>query len=301
MGSLASARQRQELHKLSRATTPQGSGYFARLAVDCVPRFNPHYTNRMNTLCIDIGNTSAHYGLVANKTVTGTGHFPTKLLLEGPSVELTALLAGPLATCDAVAYCSVVPAVNTHLEASLSEKHTPFHLTHENCLGLNLVYPKPAEIGQDRIANAIAAQAFYGTPAIVIDMGTAVTFDIISSRGYEGGIIAPGLSVMTKYLHEQTALLPELRPEDLLQVEGAIGKSTVHAMQLGVAVGFSGMIDALLQRVVNELASRGDKEPIILSTGGSVANLTKDWTRKSQFIEDLTLLGLNEAYRRASA
>ena len=80
-------------------------------------------------------------------------------------------------------------------------------------------------------------------------MGTAVTFDIISSKGYEGGIIAPGLAVMTHYLHEQTALLPELKPEDLVHIEDAIGKSTVDAMKLGVAVGFSGMIQSILNKI----------------------------------------------------
>lgn len=253
----------------------------------------------MNLLCIDIGNTSVHYGIVIERTVTQTGHFPTAALCSGSSNTLVDQLSEQLSTAKGIAYCSVVPAVNESLEASLPKQLRLFHLTHESCRGLELVYPKPAEIGQDRIANAIAAQAFYGTPAIVIDLGTAVTFDILSSAGYEGGIIAPGLAVMTKYLHEQTALLPELKPEDLINVKGAIGKSTVHAMQLGVAVGFSGMIDALLQRVIDELIGRGEPRPVVLSTGGSIANLTKDWAHKSEFVENLTLMGLAEAYRRA--
>lgn len=256
----------------------------------------------MKTLCIDIGNTSAHYGMVSGQTVTSTGHFPTQYFATGPSQEFTDLVAPLAAKADGIAFCSVVPDINAHLEASVAPLKKPiFHLTHETCAGLDLVYPKPGEIGQDRIANAIAAQEFYGTPAIVIDMGTAVTFDIISSDGYEGGIIAPGLAVMTKYLHEQTALLPELKPDDLLNVEGAIGKSTVHAMKLGVAVGFSGMIEALLQKVTNELQNRGENDPIVLSTGGSVANLTKDWAQKSKFVEDLTLMGLSVALKRHSA
>jgi type III pantothenate kinase len=157
---------------------------------------------------------------------------------------------------------------------------------------LQITYPKPAEIGEDRLANALAAQAYFGVPAIVIDMGTAVTFDIVTSQGYEGGIIAPGLGLMTSYLHEQTALLPELRPEDLVQVEGAIGKSTRQAMQLGVAIGYSGMLDALCARVIAELREREGAEPLILTTGGSTANLTSDWATKAQFVPHLTLLGL---------
>jgi len=253
----------------------------------------------MKKLCIDVGNTSTHYGLVEGREVSGKGHFPTLEFLKGPSPLFRNTVAPLLKEASGIAFCSVVPAVNENLSASLSSSRLPvFHLSHLNCKGLNLIYPKPAEIGQDRIANAIAAQEFYGTPAIVIDMGTAVTFDIVSSKGYEGGIIAPGLAVMRKYLHEQTALLPELSEEDLVAVEGAIGKSTIHAMQLGVAVGFSGMIEALLQRVKKELTTQGEKEPVVLSTGGSIANLTKDWAAKSEFVADLTLTGLSVAALR---
>lgn len=254
----------------------------------------------MKTLCIDVGNTSIHYAAVEKREVYLRGDFPTADLLNGPSESFFEALAPHCSEASGIAFCSVVPAVNENLKASLAESRLPvFQLTHETCKGLDLVYPKPEEIGQDRIANAIAAQEYFGIPAIVIDLGTAVTFDIVSSKGYEGGIIAPGLAVMRKYLHEQTALLPELSEADLLSVEGAIGKSTVHAMQLGVAVGFSGMIDALLQRVREELQSKGEPELVVLSTGGSIANLTRDWSAKSQFVENLTLLGLAVAARRS--
>jgi len=253
----------------------------------------------MNCLCIDVGNTSTHYGLVSGQNVTHTGHFPTHSFDQAPSAEFAELVAPHIAEANRISFCSVVPQINENLQASLTAFQKPiFHLTCETCTGLELVYPKPREIGQDRIGNAIAAQEFYGIPAIVIDMGTAVTFDIVSSQGYEGGIIAPGLAVMTKYLHEQTALLPELAAEDLLNVDGAIGKSTVHAMKLGVAVGFSGMIDALLARVTAELHHRGEAKPVVLSTGGSIANLTKDWAQKSLFVENLTLMGLAVAAKR---
>ena len=253
----------------------------------------------MNHLCIDVGNTSIHYGLVSGQNVQSAGHFPTHNFDSTPSAEFAQAVAPLIAQAESVSYCSVVPAINENLCASLTEFAKPiFHLTCETCAGLDLAYPKPHEIGEDRIANAIAAQEFYSIPAIVIDMGTAVTFDIISSQGYEGGIIAPGLAVMTHYLHEQTALLPELKPEDLVNVEGAIGKSTVEAMKLGVAVGFSGMIQSILDKVTDGLAERGESNPVVLSTGGSVANLTKEWVQKSEFVQDLTLMGLGVAAKR---
>lgn len=253
----------------------------------------------MKTLCIDVGNTRTHFGVVNGRTVSVMGDFPTSQLLRGPSRAFCQTLAPLFPKVAGIAFCSVVPAVNTNLKSTLAEAKKPvFQLTHLSCQGLNLAYPKPEEIGQDRIANAIAAQEYYGTPAVVIDMGTAVTFDIITSKGYEGGIIAPGLAVMRHYLHEQTALLPELTEDELIGVKGGIGKSTVQAMQLGVAVGFSGMIDALLKRVQEELRSQGEAEPVVLSTGGSIANLTRDWLKKSEFVENLTLLGLAVAAKR---
>jgi type III pantothenate kinase len=246
----------------------------------------------MKTLCIDIGNTSTHFGLVDGEDVSHAGDLATAELLEHTTAAGAPLLE-LLESASASAYCSVVPAVNPNLEALLQSAGKPcLHLTAENCTPLAIHYPKPEEIGEDRLANALAAQTYHRVPAIVIDLGTAVTFDIISSQGYEGGIIAPGLGLMTSYLHEQTALLPELKPEDLVQVEGAIGKSTRQAMQLGVAIGYSGMLDALCKRVITELREREGVDPLILTTGGSTANLTSDWAAKAQFIPHLTLQGL---------
>ena len=254
----------------------------------------------MYTLCIDVGNSSTHYGLASGQSVVSSGHFPTKSLKEASLKDFSELLAPLIKQANSVSFCSVVPSINESLEACLTTFNLPlFHLTHETCTGLNLAYPNPSEIGEDRIANAIAAQEYYGTPAVVIDMGTAVTFDIISSQGYEGGIIAPGLNLMTRYLHEQTALLPELSADDLLNVEGSFGKSTIHAMKLGVAVGFSGMIQSILDKVTDGLLERGESSPAVLSTGGSIANLTKDWAKKSHFVGDLTLMGLAAAAQRS--
>ena len=254
----------------------------------------------MYTLCIDVGNSSTHYGLASGQSVICTGHIPTKSLTGNSLKDFSEHLVPLSKQANCVSFCSVVPSINESLEACLATFKLPlFHLTYESCTGLNLAYPNPSEIGEDRIANAIAAQEYYGTPAVVIDMGTAVTFDIISSKGYEGGVIAPGLNLMTRYLHEQTALLPKLSADDLLTVEGHFGKSTIHAMKLGVAVGFSGMIQSILDKVTDGLLVRGESNPAVLSTGGSIANLTKDWAQKSRFVGDLTLIGLAEAAQRS--
>ena len=254
----------------------------------------------MYTLCIDVGNSSTHYGLASGQSVICSGQIPTKYLTGNSLKDFSERLVPLSKQANCVSFCSVVPSINENLEACLATFKLPlFHLTYESCTGLTLAYPNPSEIGEDRIANAIAAQEYYGTPAVVIDMGTAVTFDIISSKGYEGGVIAPGLNLMTRYLHEQTALLPELSADDLLTIEGHFGKSTIHAMKLGVAVGFSGMIQSILDKVTDGLLERGESSPAVLSTGGSIANLTKDWAQKSRFVDDLTLIGLAEAARRS--
>lgn len=253
----------------------------------------------MKVLCIDVGNTSVHYGIVEGQMVHMSDHFPTEHFRAGASKPFSEKLKDYISEVVGVSFCSVVPDINENLVCSIPPGSLPvFNLTHLNCHGLKLNYPKPQEIGQDRLANSIAAQEYYGAPAIILDMGTAATLDIVSSFGYEGGIIAPGLAVMTDYLHEQTALLPKLKAEELVKIEGSIGKSTVHAMQLGVSIGFSGMLDALLSRIFTELQERENIEPIVLSTGGSIANLAKEWSQKSLFVEDLTLVGLAVAFCR---
>jgi type III pantothenate kinase len=126
-------------------------------------------------------------------------------------------------------------------------------------------------------------------------MGTAVTFDIVTSEhGYEGGIIAPGVEVMRRYLHEQTALLPEL--DESIDAPRAIGQSTVEAMRIGTVIGFGGMIQALLDAVLGELAARGEKSPHILTTGGSAPLLQKTLHTPFRIVPDITLRGLAAAW-----
>jgi len=278
----------------------------------------------MRILAVDIGNTRTHWGLLEQPPQAGTeawvlaeGDRETGKLAEPGPTGLSGIVAdlfqqghGP----ELLAWCSVVPKTAEALETLLPSLKLPaFRLTAGVCprLGLALTYPRPDEIGQDRLANAFAAQAVYEgpalapgehAPAIVIDLGTAVTFDVVTRHGgYEGGIIAPGLALMTGYLHEQTALLPKLDPNDLAAPEG-IGKSTLEAMKVGTAVGFAGMIRALLERVLAELERRGESPPNIVATGGSAGALPGAWLAEGiRFRPNLTLRGLAEAARRDQA
>lgn len=257
----------------------------------------------MQVFCLDIGNTSAHWGVVDQGEPVVTGSLPGRASADRVA-ELQAVLdrVEQEFELSGIAWCSVVPALNARVEAMLEQHKLPIlHLSATHCPGLPIRYPRPAEIGQDRLANTIAAQALFGAPAVVIDMGTAVTLDVLTpDGGYEGGIIAPGLEVMTRYLHQQTALLPDLNPDDLLFSAG-IGRSTIEAMKLGCAVGFSGMIEALLKRVLEEMASLGHHRVSVVATGGSVGNLPRAWLDELQFDPDLTLKGLAEAFRRTES
>ena len=252
-------------------------------------------------LCIDIGNTHTHFGVVSNGQALFQRELPTRSI-DHPAAGFGPILDRLVAehpALEGVALCSVVP-VATKLLERVFELHQPalrlFQLTPEKRLGVPLSYPQPLEIGQDRLANVAGAQAYCGTPAIVIDLGTAVTFDIIThSHGYEGGIIAPGFDVMRRYLHEQTALLPLL--DDSIEVPRIIGQSTVEAMRIGAVVGMGGMIQALLAAVLAELARRGESLPRVLATGGTAALLEKTVRPPVTVVPDLTLRGLAAAWR----
>jgi type III pantothenate kinase len=248
-------------------------------------------------LCIDIGNTRTHYGLVGDQGASEIRHLSTAQL-DHPTTGIAAALA-QLETegrsWRGIAFCSVVPAASDRLRACLADR-VLFQLTSETKLGVKISYPRPKEIGQDRLANAVAAQAFYGAPAVVIDMGTAVTFDIVTpDGGYEGGIIAPGMELMRRYLHEQTALLPEL--DESLEVAGPIGQSTREAMRIGCVIGFGGMIQALLDLTLQELTRRGLPTPTILATGGSAELLHRGLRQPFGVAPDLTLRGLAAAWQ----
>ena len=163
---------------------------------------------------------------------------------------------------DYVVLASVVPANVPDLLASQAGKKV-VELSHRIPLGVAVDFPDPSKIGADRLANAVAvAQRRIDGPVIVVDFGTAVTFDIIDRRpAYIGGVIAPGLDAMRHYLHQKTALLPEI---DLARPDTAIGKTTIHAMQSGAFHGYRGLVKEILGQIESEMG-----EPAkVIATGG---------------------------------
>ena len=185
-----------------------------------------------------------------------------------------------------VVLCSVVPEKAELIEQCVRgmEIH---RVTHRSKLGVGIDYPKPASIGADRLANAASAVAFYGAPTVVVDFGTAVTFDILGpEKRYVGGVIAPGLEAMTDYLEQRTALLPRIT---LLEPPGAIGKSTKHAMLAGAVYGYRGLVREILSEIRNEL---GVKRLKVVATGGYAELIAAGVREIAQVHENLTLEGL---------
>lgn len=215
-------------------------------------------------LLIDIGNTHTHLGLSSGDRIIKQANIATHDWFLGPAKRLVSEFAGRNRLHGA-AICSVVPGV-TPLAARMVETFWGIpclELNAKTVRGVGLDYPKPATIGPDRLANAVAAIRRFGAPAVVVDFGTAVTFDVLDPKGnYVGGIIAPGLSAMTEYLHDKTALLPRIR---IREVASPIGKSTEEAMLVGAVHGYRGLIRELIIEVKQELGVR--RLPVV-ATGG---------------------------------
>ena len=221
-------------------------------------------------LLVDIGNTHTHAAVATGERIVADARFASESLVLGqaerPLAKLLRLAkAGRL---TGAVFCSVVPRLNPPLKRLLRGRWecAAWQLTARTVTGIGIDYPKPATIGADRLANAIAAHARFGAPVVVVDFGTAVTFDVVDAAGnYTGGIIAPGLSAMTDYLHEKTALLPRIK---IAEPESVIGKDTGGAMLSGAVHGYRGLIAELVRQLKRELGAA--RLPVV-ATGGYAA------------------------------
>jgi type III pantothenate kinase len=186
-----------------------------------------------------------------------------------------------------VVVSSVVPRKNRAISKAAGKTRVLW-LNSTVKLGVGIDYPAPETIGADRLANAAAVAALYGCPAIVVDFGTAVTFDIVSARrNYIGGVIAPGLEAMTNFLYQRTALLPKL---SLKEPRRAIGRSTIDAMLSGAVFGYRGLVREILARIRAEQFSRG--RLYVVATGGYVRLIAAQLPEITAVCPHLTLEGL---------
>jgi type III pantothenate kinase len=239
-------------------------------------------------LLLDIGNTHTHLGLGNDVRVRSQRHIKTVGWQSAAALEAVQRFIGRREV-DAVALCSVVPKA-TRLATQQLRKLTSrkvIELTPRTLRGVGIDYPKPNTIGPDRLANAVAVRHHFGAPAVVVDFGTAVTFDVVDRAGnYVGGIIAPGLDVMTDYLNEKTALLPRITIRD---TRAAIGRSTREAMLIGAVQGYRGLIRALLAALRKELNS--PRLPVV-ATGGYAKLMASNMPEITAVDPRLTLEGV---------
>jgi len=246
----------------------------------------------MQCLAVDVGNTSTAMGVVSNGRIRCAAHVKAGIRdVKTVEAEIARMLANGKVRGAVLA--SVVPDDN-RLWRKVLRKHVgqfPFEVTHTANLGVSIDYPKPASIGADRLANASGAVARYGAPVIVADFGTALTFDVIASGGvYIGGVIAPGLPLMTEYLADRTALLP------LIRLRGRcdkVGRSTEGAMRIGAHIGYRGMVREIVAHLVSGMGS----EPVALCATGGFAKWVLEGADMAFSVDpNLTLLGLGRIF-----
>lgn len=161
--------------------------------------------------------------------------------------------------------------------------------------GMNIKYDNPKEVGADRIVNAVAAYEKYGGPIIIVDFGTAITFCVVSKEGdYLGGTIAPGIKISSEALFQRTAKLPKV---ELIKPDTVIAKNTVNSIQSGLIYGYVGLVDYIIEKIIEEMKDRGNIKAVI-GTGG-FANLIATESKYINKVEKLlTLEGLNIIYKR---
>ena len=250
-------------------------------------------------LLFDIGNTNTHLGLANSRRVVKQTDIPTDAWFKGTAESLLVrFIRG--ARLEGAALCSVVPRATPRVSRMVRR------LWHLRCLelgpgtlrGVGVDYPQPHKIGPDRLANAVAARHRFGAPAVVVDFGTAVTFDVLDCAGnYVGGIIAPGLAAMTDYLHEKTALLPRIR---IREPKSPIGRSTQEAMLVGAVHGYRGLVRELILELKRELKAR--RLPVV-ATGGYARLIASKLPEITAVDPLLTLEGLRlvwQAYQEAA-
>ncbi|MEX2183889.1 MAG: type III pantothenate kinase [Chloroflexota bacterium] len=250
-------------------------------------------------LAIDIGNTNITVGIIRNGTLITTRRAATDARMTGDQLRI---LAGDLLALDglalrdvaAIACASVVPNLTAGTEALAASLDRPLIVATAGTVPIPVRVDRPGEVGADRLVNALAVARLYGTPAVVVDFGTATTLDCVAADGaYVGGAIAPGLELGLEALAARTAKLPRV---ELRTPDRAIGRDTVSAIQAGTIFGYQGLAATLLARVRRELADLAGIEPAavraVLTGGLSGA----PWATAIEGVDaidpDLTLKGL---------
>ncbi|HET7328297.1 MAG TPA: type III pantothenate kinase [Nocardioidaceae bacterium] len=254
----------------------------------------------MTLLCVDVGNSQTVLGLFAGEEITHHWRVGTdgRRTADEWAVVFSGLLGDLVSGIEGIALCSTVPVVLHEMREMLA-RH--YHSVRSTVVepgvrtGVRVLMDNPREVGTDRICNALAASRLHPGPSIVVDLGTATTFDVVSARGeYVGGAIAPGIEISLDALGERGA---QLRRVELLRPRAIVAKNTVEALQAGAVYGFAAQIDGLVARMVEELGwSSADVNVIV--TGGLAPFALEECRTPLVHEPWLTLIGLRLAYQR---
>lgn len=248
-------------------------------------------------LTIDIGNTNVTIGVFENERLRHTWRMATainKMPDEYAIFLLNAFNNKGLKPDDitGIAMCSTVPPLVIIFTEMLQQYFNaqPLLVGPGIKTGVRIRFDNPREVGPDRIANTAAAHHLYEGPVIVVDVGTATTFDIVSAEGdFIGGVIAPGIANAAEALFTRAAALPHI---ELVAPKQTIGPNTVSAMQSGIVFGYVGLVEGLVERIQREL---GEKATVV-ATGGYAYIITPETTIIDTINPDITLIGLRLIY-----
>jgi type III pantothenate kinase len=259
-------------------------------------------------LTLDVGNTNTVLGLYRLASDELVTHWRISTLRTQTADEYGVLFLNLFAMrkieateVSAIIISSVVPPLESTLRL-MCERYfnlKPLFVEPGIKTGMPILVDNPAEVGADRLANCVAAFSRYGGPCIVVDFGTATTFDVISPKGeYLGGVIAPGLAISAEALFSRAARLSRV---DVKKPAKVVGTNTVAHMQSGLYYGYIGLVDGILERIFNETRHADSPAPKIIATGG-LARLVADDSRFIKTIDEmLTLDGLRLIYERNRA
>ncbi len=248
-------------------------------------------------LAIDIGNTTITIGVFDGARLNAPWRLTTNPhnLPDEYGIALLNLFQYQKLSpsqINKVALCSVVPLLTSTFD-KMCRKYlglSPLIVESGIRTGVRICIDNPRELGADRVVNAVAVHRLYQEAAIVIDFGTATTFDVISKTGdYIGGVISPGIGIACEALSSQTAMLPHIK---LIQPEKIIGKSTIAAMQSGMIFGYLGLVEGIINRIHEELGYTTR----VIATGGCVHILADKTPLITDINPDLSLIGLRYIY-----
>ena len=255
-------------------------------------------TNGVSLLAVDVGNSNTVLGLFGGAELIRFWRLTTRR--ESTADEIALSVEALLATVpgerrpDHVIIANVVPSLRFPLRQAIRQVlgREPTFVEPGVKTGMPILYEVPQEVGADRIVNAVAAHARLGGPCIVVDFGTATTFDVVTEKGeYAGGVIVPGIAISAEALFEKAARLWRV---DIRRPDKVVGKTTATSIQSGLYFGYLSLVDGMIDRIAQEIG----RKPRVVATGG-LAELFGGGSERIELVDPLlTLTGLRLIHER---